>query len=151
MVARFSRDGEGHQDEPPVPLCRSDDVVVSLRWERSGDALVGEVIAENVVGHACRLGGKPTLTPLRQDGEPLPTQHIVTLEARVPSFVVLQPGQRATARVSWGGWCGDPASGRVVIGWEGGSAVADVQGPRQPGCPEGGGANLSSSWFDLLD
>lgn len=150
MVARFSRDGDG-QDEPPAPPCRSDDVVLSLRWERSGDALTGEVVAENVAGHSCRLGGKPTLTPLRQDGEPLPTQHTITLEARVPSFVVLQPGQRARARVSWGGWCGDHASGRVRVAWEGGSAVVDAQGPPQPECPGGGSLNTSSSWFDLLD
>lgn len=123
---------------------------MTLRWERSGDALAGEVVAENITGRACRMEGKPALTPLGLDGQPLPTQHIISLELRVPSYVVLQPGQRAAARVRWGGWCGEPCSGRVRVRWEGGSAVVDVQGPRQPACPEEGGGNLTSSWFELL-
>lgn len=139
-------------DGSAVPPCRPDDLVVSLRWERSGDGLAGEVVAENVGGRTCQLGGKPTVRPLGRNGEALPAEHLISLELRIPSAVVLRPGGRAAAPVSWAGWCGDPASGRVVIGWDGGSVVVDAQGPSQPRCPdEGAATNLSSSWFNLVD
>jgi hypothetical protein len=51
------------------PECRPGDLAVVLRWERSGDGLRGQVIAENVSDHARRLSGKPKVKPLGHDGE----------------------------------------------------------------------------------
>lgn len=133
-----------------IPECGPDDLAVSLRWERDGDELRGEVVAENVGRRVCRLGNKPTVQPLDLDGEPLPTEFLVTMELRLPPHVDLRPGQRARAHVSWGSWCGAPASSRAVVGWQGGSTVVDVQGPCQPeytGDPQ----NLSSGWFELIE
>ncbi len=135
-------------EDPPV--CRPDDLVLTLRWERSGDGLSGQVIAENVGDHACYLPGKPNVIPLGMDGQRLDTQMIVSLEARIPGYVVLQPGQRAVARVDWSAWCGRPASRRAIVGWDRGSVTVDVDGPAQPSCRDAPD-NLTSSWFKLLE
>src|SRR5205823_2372081 len=53
-------------------------------------------------------------------------------------FVILEPGQLASASISWSGWRGRSASGRIVVSWEGGSATVDAAGPIEPGPPERG-------------
>jgi Protein of unknown function (DUF4232) len=138
------------QREEDVPLCGPDDLAVVVSWEREGIALTGQVTAENVGGRACRLAGKPEVTPLEPGGGPLPVKTIVTAEKRMPGYVILQPGQRAVSRLVWGSWCGQPASDRARVMWPGGSAVAQVHGPVQPGCAENQPGNLSSSWFHLV-
>ncbi|HEV8274932.1 MAG TPA: hypothetical protein VGQ26_04445, partial [Streptosporangiaceae bacterium] len=90
------------------------------------------------------------MTPLRPDGSPLPTRTIVFMEFKSAGYVVLQPGERAAARVWWGSWCGQQASDRARVDWPGGSATAKVHGPVQPQCVPGQPDNLSSSWFDLI-
>jgi hypothetical protein len=139
------------RSEATVPACGPDDVAVVVSWERDGTGLRGQVIAENVGGRACQLAGKPDVTPLRPDGSPLPTRTIVFMEFRSPGYVVLQPGERAAARVWWGSWCGPQASDRARVSWPGGSTVAKVHGPVQPECTPGRGDNLSSAWFDLIE
>lgn len=134
-----------------LPLCGSEDVAVTVNWTQDGTGLRGQVIARNVSARACRLAGKPGVTPLGLDGAPLPAQTVVTLEMIMPGYVVLQPGQRAAARVGWREWCGQPASDRARVSWNGGAAVADVHGPVQPGCSQGQSGNLSSGWFRLID
>jgi hypothetical protein len=42
------------------------------------------VIAENVGGRACRLAGKPGVTPLPPDGAPLQIKTLVGVELKVP-------------------------------------------------------------------
>lgn len=133
-----------------VPSCGPDDLAVVVHWQHDGTALRGRVIAENVGGRACRLAGKPGVTPLRPDGVPLPVSTTITLEMLAPGYVVLQPGERAAARVHWDSWCGERASDRARVDWPGGSAVAEVRGPGQPACREGRSSNLTSSWFHLL-
>ena len=137
------------QDDDAVPLCRSDDLAVVVNWEHDGAALEGQVIAENVSGRACRLEYKPEVTPLQPDGTPLPVDTIVTLEQKIPPFVVLEPGQRAASPVRWGSCCGQ-ASDRARVDWHGGSAVAAVHGPTQPECSPAQPDNLITSWFHLL-
>lgn len=138
-----------HSGEDAVPPpCRSDDLAVVVRWERDGTGLRGQVIAENVGDQACQLAGKPAVTPLRADGSPLPVEAVITLELRSP--LILQPGERAAASVSWACWCGHPASGRARVEWTGGSAIANVEGPVQPDCVPGQANNLSSYWFNLI-
>ena len=134
-----------------VPPCGSDDLAVVVRWERDDNGLRGQLTAENISARACKLGYKPTVTPLRPDGTPLPAQTLVTLEMRIPGYVILQPGQRAASRVSWSSWCGDPASDRAQVEWHGGSAAAEVQGPAQPACDPDKPDNLTSFWFDLIE
>lgn len=134
-------------EQPPV--CGPDDVSVTVRWERDGGGLRGQVIAENTGGRTCRLPGKPGVRPLGLDGRPLPVETIITLEMRHPGYVVLEPGQRAAADVGWGGWDGAGASPRAEVTWQGGAAAAAVQGPVQP-ASTAPPCNISSSWFRLL-
>ena len=133
-----------------VPLCGSDDLAVVVQWEHSGRGLDGQVIAENVGVRACRLAYKPEVTPLQPDGTPLPVETLVTLEEKIPAYVIIEPGQRAAARVHWGSWCGQQASDRARVDWYGGSTVAKVHGPTQPECSPGQPDNLTSSWFHLI-
>lgn len=115
-------------------------------------SLRGDLTVRNRGTVVCRVGGKPALTPLGVDGRPLPAQTVVTMEMRMPGWVVLQPGARAASRVGWSGWCGDPASGRAHVRWEQGEATIMVDGPPQPRCPDGGQpVNLWSSWFRVVD
>ena len=138
-----------HPGEGAVPPpCQSDDLAVVVRWQRDGTGLRGQVIAENVGNHACQLGGKPSVTPLRADGSPLPVETVITLELRSP--LILQPGERAAASVSWSCWCGHQASDQARVEWTGGSAIANVAGPAQPDCVSGRADNLTSYRFNLI-
>jgi hypothetical protein len=137
-------------DEAALPVCEAGDLVVDLHWERHGTGLRGQVVARNAGGRRCRLPGKPGVAPLGRDGSPLPAQTIITLEWMGPGYAVLSPGDTAAARVAWPNWCGAPASGRALVSWDGGSAVAEVHGPAQPGCDPGRPGNLTSSWFRLV-
>ena len=136
---------------PEVPLCEAADLAVAVHWDRDGTRLRGQVVAQNVGGRACRLAGKPGITPLAEDGTALPAQTVITLEWMSPGYVLLQPGQRAGARVSWGSWCGRPAASQAQVHWDSGQAVADVHGPAQPECSPGQPDNLVSSWFQLIE
>lgn len=138
------------QHDNAVPLCGSDDLVVVVDWERDGAALTGQVIAENISGRACRLADKPEVTPLQPDGTPVAVKTIIGWELKVPRYVVLQPGQRATARLHWGSWCEQRPSDRTRVKWPGGSTVAEVHGPVQPECSQGRPSNMTSSWFHLI-
>jgi hypothetical protein len=146
----------GHAGSPDgspsaLPLCGPEDLAVTVHWERDGASLRGQVIARNTGARACRLAGKPAVTPLALDGTPLPAETVVTLEMIHPGYVILQPGQSAAAPLSWGGWCGPRASDRAQVNLGGGTAVADVHGPLQPECSPEGASNLSSSWFHLIE
>jgi hypothetical protein len=132
-----------------IPQCGSEDLAVSVRWERSGIGLAGQIIVRNVSGHPCRLSHKPWVIPLGTDGHELPVESIITMELRLRP-VILEPGARAAAPVEWAGWCGAAASGVVRVNWGSGSTEVEVEGPFQPDCPDSGPTNLSSSWFDPL-
>jgi hypothetical protein len=134
-----------------VPACGSDDVSVVVHWQHDGPGLRGQVLAENVSGHVCRLANKPDVTPLRVGGKPLRVRTIMTLEWRDPGYVDLQPGQRAAAPLSWGSWCGLPASDQAQVVWAGGSAVAQVTGPTQPECVDGESGDLTTDWFHVIE
>jgi len=132
-----------------MPACGPDDLSVTVRWERDGGGLRGQVIAENTGRRACRLPGKPGVRPLGLDGKPLPVETVITLEWVSPGYVALEPGQRAAAPVAWGGWDGPAASPRAQVTWEGGAATAAVEGPAQPAGTDSP-CNISASWFRLL-
>jgi hypothetical protein len=133
-----------------MPPCGSGDLAVDVNWEHDGDGLRGQVVAENVSGRACRLAGKPAVTPMQLGGAPLPVTTTVTMEMVEPGYVIVQPGERAAAPAVWGSWCGQQASDRARVDWPDGSTVAQVHGPPQPGCIEGRPENLTSSWFELM-
>lgn len=133
-----------------VPKCRPYELVVSVRWKRSASGLLGRVSAQNVGHRTCRMGAKPMVVPLGVNGPPLPVENVQTSELRIPPYVVLRPGQRAAAPAGWGGWCGTPASERALVGWDGGSTVVHVFGPRTPRCSPRAPKDLSTSWFSLI-
>jgi hypothetical protein len=130
-----------------LPLCGPDDLAVVVEWEQDGSGLRGQVIAENVGGRACRLPGKPTVTPVAPDGTPLDVRNVVSLELLSPGYVDLQPGDRAAARVRWSSWCGPRPADRARVEWDGSSVVAPVRGPRQPECVPDWPDNLNPWWF----
>jgi len=142
-------DAAGPAGREEMPACGPEDLSVTVRWERDGGGLRGQVIAENTGERACRLPGKPGVTPLGLDGKPLPVDTVITLEWVSPGYVALEPGQRAAAPVAWGGWDGPAASSRAEVTWDSGVATAAVEGPAQPAAT-GAPGNISSSWFRLL-
>jgi hypothetical protein len=135
--------------DPDVPEAAPRDVTFRLSWAERDGGLVGHLDAENVSDRAVRLSGKPGLVPLDEAGDPLGAKTIVTMELRLPGYAVLEPGQVARADVGWAGWDGTPASGRVLVRWEGGEAEVVADGPAQP-VASGPATTLSSSWFTTL-
>jgi hypothetical protein len=143
-----------HQDDgspSALPPSGPEDLEVTVRWVQDGTGLRGQVIAHNIGSRAYRLAGKPRVTPLGLDGTPLPVDTVITLEMLLPGYVVLAPGQRAAAPVSWRNWCGQAVSARARVSWPGGEAIGDVQGPVQPQCSGPGTRHLRSGWFKLID
>jgi hypothetical protein len=55
--------------------------VVSVRWERAGVGLEGQIMVENVSGRTCRLSHQPEVVPLGTDGRELPVEAIITADA----------------------------------------------------------------------
>jgi Protein of unknown function (DUF4232) len=127
-----------------------DDLTFALSWLARDGGLTGVLEARNVSRHRVRLSGKPGLTPLDSDGQPLDAMAITTLELRLPGFVELDPGEAARSEVGWAGWDGPAAGGTVRVEWPGGQADVPVSGPRQPSAT-GPATNLWSSWFDRVD
>jgi hypothetical protein len=135
---------------PEIPNARPGEVEFTLTWRADLGRLTGVLEALNVCDHPVRLAHKPRLSPTGVDGRPLDADHIVSAEMKIPGHVDLDPGKRARAHVSWAGWDGPPASGRVIVGWTVGSVEVEASGPQQPeslGPP----TNLSSSWFEYVD
>jgi Protein of unknown function (DUF4232) len=127
-----------------------DDVEFALTWQAENDTLAGVLEARNVSQRRVRLTGKPALTPLDTEGEPLGAVAIATMELRMPGYVELDPGESARSRVGWAGWDGPAAGGTVRVEWPGGQADVPASGPRQPSAT-GPATNLWSSWFDRAD
>lgn len=132
-----------------TPKARPGEVEFTLTWRAEAGYLTGELEALNVTDHDFRLSHKPGLIPIGVDGQPLAAETIVTLEMRRPGYVELAPGERARARVGWGAWDGPPASGKVLVTWDGGRQEVTADGPRQPGS-DGPAMNLWSSWFERM-
>jgi hypothetical protein len=128
----------------------SDDVTFALTWSDEDGALRGVLEARNVSDHRVRLSGKPQLTPLDADGQPLGAVTIATLELRMPDYVELDPGESARSNVGWAGWDGAAAAGMVRVEWPGGRADVAASGPHQPSAT-GPATNLWSSWFERVD
>lgn len=137
------------REAPEEALCGPQDVAFEVRWAQDGTGLRGQLVARNVGDRACRLASKPTVTPLAQDGTPLPVPTTITLEFMAPGYALLQPGDVATARISWNSWCGQPVSDRALVDWNSGSAVVPVLGPVQPGCDRSLRPQMTSYWFFL--
>jgi hypothetical protein len=149
---KASRRKPGRGRRPDAPVCRPGDLRVAVHWDRDdAGVLTGQVIAENISRRACLLAGKPAVSPIGVDGEPLPVGTVITLELREPGYVIIAPGGRAAAQVIWSSWCGADAAGRARVSWEGGSAEAQVHGPAQPACDRGLSLDLATSWFDLIE
>ena len=135
-------------DDPEVLDYDPGSTQISLEWQHDGQALTGWVEVINTGMKSCRVGGEPVIKPLGQDGSPLEVAHITSLEMRRPGFVVLRPGQRARAGISWAGWDG-PAVGRNVLVRIGPfeTNIAAI-GPTQPQRVREP-TNTSSTWFEV--
>jgi Protein of unknown function (DUF4232) len=83
-----SPEGPPDPPRPDVPLCSSDDVSVTLHWESTSRGLDGHVVVTNTSGHACRLDGKPWVTPNDPDGRPMAVPGWRTEEFLVPGHEV---------------------------------------------------------------
>ena len=127
-----------------------DDVTFALTWSEEDGALKGVLEARNVGGRRVRLSGKPQLSPLDADGQPLDAPTIISAELRMPDYAELDPGEAARSNVGWGGWDGPAAGGIVRVEWRGGQADVPVSGPRQPSAT-GPATNLWSSWFERIE
>lgn len=136
-------------DDAEVTEASPSEVAFTLTWEAVDGGLQGILEGRNVSDHPVRLSHKPALIPVGVDGQPLDAETIVTAEGRLPPYAEMAPGERASATVSWGGWEGPPASGRVIVVWSGGRVEVAASGPRQPQA-RGPSTNLSSSWFTLI-
>jgi Protein of unknown function (DUF4232) len=141
--------GAASREAPEVAPCGPEDLTIEVHWERDAGRLRGQLVARNTGGRACRLAGKPTVTPLAADGTPLPVQTVISLEMIQPGYALLRPGDVATSRISWNTWCGDPGSDRALVDWHGGSAVVPVHGPVQPDCDPAQRPQMTSYWFFL--
>jgi len=138
-------------DGTDVPEATPAELVLFLEWQAVADgSLEGELVVINDAEQPVRVSRRPTLVPMGVDGGDLGVEMVVTAELRIPDFVVLGPGERARALVSWGGWNGPPSSGRFRIELPGGGTELRGLGPRQPEA-RGPATNLSSSWFERLD
>ena len=51
-------DAAGRARRAEMPACGPDDLSVTVRWERDGDGLRGQVIAENTGNRACLAAGQ---------------------------------------------------------------------------------------------
>jgi len=135
-------------NEIEIPEAQVGEVELKLTWGSVNGNLEGTLEAVNVSAHPVRLTGKPGLKPLGADGEPLDTTGVVSLELKLPGYVVLQPGDKAAAPVGWAGWDGPAASGVVLVSWDGARTEVQASGPAQPPS-QGPATNLWSSWFVL--
>jgi hypothetical protein len=132
-----------------VPEAAPGELAFSLNWLAEDGSLNGVLVARNLSRHRVRLSGKPGLSPLDDQGRPLETSTIVSLELRLPGYVDLDPGESASSEVGWAGWDGRPAGAAVVVQWPGGQVEVLAAGPSQPSAT-GPATNLWSSWFTAV-
>jgi hypothetical protein len=128
-----------------LPVCGPDDVTVTLHWEPAGLRLAGLVTVTSISGHVSRLPGKALVQPVN-DGQLLRVPCRRSQEGGPgPGYVDLQPGQRATAKLSWNNWQGPQASPAAIVTWNGGAAAVRATGVPQPACGEI--MALRPAWF----
>ena len=152
MAPQWSGRGRiGGVDGTDVPEATSAELVVFLEWRAVADgSMEGELVVINDADKPVRVSSRPILVPVGVDGRDLGVDMVNTAELLIPDFVVLGPGERARALVSWGGWNGPPCSGRFRIELPGGRTELSGLGPHQPEA-RGPATNLSSSWFERID
>jgi len=73
-------------------------------WQDDDAALSGWVEVTNTGSDVLRVHGKPSVTPLAEDGSRLDARHLFTLEFLLPGYVDVPPGWQARAPVSWAAW-----------------------------------------------
>jgi hypothetical protein len=153
----------GHSTRPPVrpttsgaPVaeCASAQLRAVASLEGAAGSRVGAIVLTNASDAACTLQGRPDITVLNHNGDPITSG--VTFTASSPQWaadgspqpkdwpvVTLQPGDRASVRIGWSNWCldggavptwrmGIPAGGTVDVSGLDASTVAPCNGPGQP-------------------
>jgi hypothetical protein len=165
----FDEDGVAHRvndDELTVRVspneCTPDEVEFELRWHAASQfTLRGQLVATNVSDRVWQISGKPGLRLVGKDGVEVSHSHRVSLESRIPRYVVVEPGQSASASVSWSSWDEDIESTSVIVIWPGGPKAVPTTGPTHPAqaAPQKGRFPrnrtpmlpmcTSSTWFSL--
>jgi hypothetical protein len=156
---RRAREAEANDPAEAAP----EEIEFALEWLPTGaGSLRGDLVASNVSNRAFRLTGKPAIKPVSDDGSLPTSRHRVSGERRIPSHIVLQPGQRASTSVAWSYRDEGFSSHAVIVGWAGGEKTVPTSGATYPPSVEATGwrhpetgepmpMTTSSGWFRLLD
>ena len=134
---------------PASSACTSAQLQAAASLEGAAGSRAGAFVLTNSSDQACTLEGRPIITLLDGNGNPITSG--VTFDPTQPSWdvnqrtqpagwpvVTLQPGDVASLRISWSNWCPD---GRTVPVWRidlaagGGGGTVDVTGMDAVGPP----------------
>jgi hypothetical protein len=143
--------GDGQSPSAVVAGCTADDLTASATLEGAAGSREGAILVENASATTCTLESAPAVALLGTDG--LPVSTIVNVVQTEPAWrvdgrsapdgwpvVTLAPGDKASLRVSWSNWCGDPSPTWTLVLADGSSVqVANIgvdappcNGPGQP-------------------
>jgi hypothetical protein len=144
--------------------CSPDEVDFELSWSArpGGWVLRGQLIAHNVSGRIWRISGKPAIRLIGLDGRVSRARHLVTAENRIPNWMLVGPGERVAASMSWTSWDGRILSKAVMVIWPGGRKTVATSGsthpqaaappkPGRPGDPLTLPMWTSSTWFNTIE
>ena len=102
--------------QPVVPLCGRTDLGRGVAFsEGGGGAAIGVVEVENVGSNPCAVQGVPRVILLSAKGSPLAVKQLPP-QAR-GRRVVLRPGERAQASLSWRNYCGKSPAVYAKLVW----------------------------------
>jgi Domain of unknown function (DUF4232) len=114
--ATLLRPSPPFREQPAVRLCGRADLGRGTAFsEGGGGEAIGVVELENVGPRTCAVQGVPRVILLSAEGSPL----VVSQRSQQAHGrrVVLRPGDRAQADLSWRNYCGGPAAVSTTLVW----------------------------------
>jgi hypothetical protein len=130
----------------PVREATARDLRLELSWTHNAMRSSGRLTAYNVSDVVVSVSGKPVLRPKLSDSR-IPTNHVVTAEAKTPPFVALGPRETAVAPVTMFGW-GSARVESIVVEVGNARFVLEARG-FQPQPEVMSECLTSSDWFQL--
>ena len=120
--------GGGRPPTPPPSgptICTATDLQIGGSVQGAMGSREGMILLTNTAGAACTLEGRPTITLLDQDGQPITSgvtfapseaQWEADAQPTPPGWpvVTVRPGAAAQVRLRWSNWCPD---GAAAPGW----------------------------------